>query len=161
MSIYVDLDNLYIINNKVSPTTLLLRVKALLKLFGARVHFYGNSFTQGLLQKRGVYDTLNFHVSDIETNSADHNLIHMITRSKSKRIVVVSSDMTLCRLAKYLHPLKSFMFLKFTDDNMLVKMTVDFQFQHKHQLDKFMTSLDLYHTRYPANKKIAFYSKDR
>lgn len=151
--VYVDLDNLYIINNKVSPKTLLERVSYIMKTYGNTGHklmFFGNSFTQGILHKYGLLQgsRMKFFVSEIEANSADHNLIFHISRSKSRRVIIITGDMTLCRIAKYVYTKKDVTCMKFSDDHMLHPFEVDFRFARREQLDKFLNSLALYSVRY-------------
>jgi hypothetical protein len=156
MRVYVDLDNLYIINNKVSPKTLIARVKAILTIFRQYkcvISFYGNSFTKGLLDKYELSDQVNFYASDIETNSADHNLINALGNYKVKRNIIISGDMTLCRIARYIHgENKQLAFVRFDAANKLETFPVDFKFVRKEHLDKFIKSLALYNTRYPSKK---------
>lgn len=156
MHIFIDLDNLYIINNKVSPKTLITRVKTLISVFGKHkcdVSFFGNSFTEGLLNKYKLLHHVKFYASDIETNSADHNLIHSIGKVKDKKIIVVSSDLTLCRIARYMYGERlALAFVRFNAENVLEAFVVDFKFNRKEHLDKFMKSLALYNTRYPSKK---------
>ena len=154
MHVVVDLDNLYIINNKVSPKTLISRVKILINMFSNfTISFFGNSYTQGLLDKFNLSEHVKFYSSDIETNSADHNLINYIGKMRDKKIIVVSSDVTLCRIARYIHEgSKQIAFIKFDAANNLGTFPIDFKFNRKEHLEKFITSLALYNTRYPSKK---------
>lgn len=146
---YVDVDNLYIINNKVNQHTLIHRVNTILTRFSGShdIYFFGNSFTQNVLSKYGILMN-NFYVSDIEANSADHNMIHSILKTKHKNITIITGDMTLCRTALYIHRSKNISFLKFDETHDLHNLEVDFKFARIEQLDKFVKSLALYSVRY-------------
>lgn len=146
---YVDVDNLYIINNKVNQHTLMHRVNHILTTFSGShdIYFFGNSFTQNVLSKYGILMN-NFYVSDIEANSADHNMIDSIFKTKDKNVTIITGDMTLCRIALYIHRSKNISFLKFDESHDLHSLEVDFKFARREQLDKFIKSFALYSVRY-------------
>lgn len=154
MSVFVDLDNLYIIDDKVRPKVLSKRLGILKKMMGgSTMVFFGNQFTQSLLEQYDLLHGIKFLVTDIEANSADHNLINTITKNKSlKKVIVVSGDKTLCRLALFLNPRKHILFLNFNEHDKVVKSTIDFCFHKRIALEKFMKSASLYSTRYNVNK---------
>lgn len=142
--IFVDVDNLYIINNKVNVNILKERVK-MIKNMNGRKFWYGNTFTGDIVRNNKIdIDMVN---SKIETNSADHNIIHTITTMKDKHIYLISKDMTLCRLAKFLNQDKNIKFIKITSRN-VEEFQVDFNFKKPQSLDKFLESLALYKQRF-------------
>lgn len=148
--VYVDVDNIYIIRNKVNPKILLKRVQHIVHRYGHKSNscmFFGNSFTHNILKEYGIIEAtgINFFSSDIEANSADHNLIHRI---RGKQATIITGDMTLCRIAKFVHPKKDIKCMTFLDDNKLHPLEVDFAFKRREHLDKFVKSLEMYSVRY-------------
>lgn len=143
--IYVDVDNLYIVNNKIDIEILRQRITSI-KSLNMKTHWYGNTFTQKILSKYDI--DIDLIDSNVEVNSADHNIIHDITRVKYKNITVITGDITLCRIALYLNPQKNIAFHKFYQ-NSLQRFFVDFSFKTREHLDKFLRSLILYMKRFP------------
>ena len=142
--IFVDVDNLYIINNKVNVNVLKERIKLLKGTPGKKLWF-GNTFTANLVRSSMI--DIDIIDSKIETNSADHNIINKITTMQDKQIYLVSRDITLCRLAKFLNEDKHIKFMKISGKN-LQQFDVDFNFKKKENLVKFLESLALYHHRF-------------
>ena len=142
--VFVDVDNLYIINNHVNAPVLKARVNAV-KALSARTHWFGNTFTEGIVKKYKI--DIDMIESAIEANSADHNIINQITKTKNKNILVITGDSTLQRLAAFLNPDKNIRFSKF-EKNELTPVTVDYNFKDRERLLRFMQSLSLYMKRY-------------
>lgn len=142
--VFVDVDNLYIINNHVNVPVLKARVNAV-KALNARTHWFGNTFTNGVVKKHKI--DIDMIESAIESNSADHNLINYITKTKNKNILVVTGDSTLQRLAAFMNPNKNIRFAKF-ERNELISTDVDYNFKDRERLLRFLESLALYMRRY-------------
>lgn len=142
--VFVDVDNLYIINNRVNVPILKSRINEI-KAMQARTYWFGNTFTEGVVKKNNI--DINMITSEIESNSADHNLIKYITRTKNKNILVITSDSTLQKLAIFLNPEKNIRVGKFVK-NELTYVTVDYNFKNRERLLRFMQSLALYIKRY-------------
>lgn len=144
--VYVDLDNLYIINNRVDVHMLRKRVAAIQAL-GLKTVWFGNTFTSGVVRKNKI--GIDVVESPVEANSSDHSLVRMLCRSGSKNALVVSADVTLCRVATYLCPGQRLAFARFRQYD-LEAFDVDFCFKGRDDLAKFIGSLVMYANRYGA-----------
>lgn len=142
--VFVDVDNLYIINNRVNVPILKRRIDEI-KKFKSRIYWFGNTFTSNIIHKYDI--KIDIIDTAIEVNSADHRLINQILRTKNKKITIISGDMTLARVALYLNPDKDISFKKFTQ-NTLEEFDVDYKFNNRDQVTKFMQSLALYIERF-------------
>lgn len=142
--VFVDLDNLYIINNRVNVPILKSRIEEIKKM-KSKIYWFGNTFTSNIVQKNDI--KINVIDTAIEVNSSDHKLINNIQRSQAKKIMLISSDMTLARIALYLNPDKTISFQRFTN-NRLEEFHVDYKFENRKHLTKFMESLALYIKRF-------------
>lgn len=142
--VFVDTDNLYIINNKVNVPILKKRISEI-KGMNYRTYWFGNKFTEGVIKKNNI--DINMITSEIESNSADHNLIKYITRTKNTNILVITSDSTLQKLAIFLNPNKIVRVAKF-EKNELIPVAVDYNFKNRERLLVFLQSLALYMKRY-------------
>lgn len=141
----IDLDNLYIINNKVNIKALRRRI-AYLKSVTKKIYWFGNAFTADLVQKYNI--EIDVISTKVEVNSADHTLINFIGKLQARKVQIVSGDTTLQRIAKFLYPDRNLTFARFTDHHILETVTVDFKFKTKKQLEKFVISLRLYAQRF-------------
>jgi hypothetical protein len=88
-------------------------------------------------------------VSDIAKNSADHSLLHTIGMSDSKRIYILTSDMTLLRLAYFMFPYKKIKSAMFERDGEIYIDDITLNFNQR-DLQRFIDSLDLYKSRYAS-----------
>jgi len=143
--IYVDLDNLYIVNNKIDVDVMRQRINNI-KSLNMKTHWYGNMYTQKIVNKYDI--DIDLISSNVAVNSADHNIINDMTRAKNKNVSIITSDLTLCRIALYLNPDKNIAFYRFYQ-NSLQRFFVDFSFKTREHLDKFLKSLILYMKRFP------------
>lgn len=143
-ALYVDVDNIYIINKKINSKLLRRRIKVIEGL-DVHVKYFGNSYTANILKRHNI--NIDMSVSDVAKNSADHSLLHAIYMSDYKKIYILSSDMTLVRLAYFMFPNKIVQQAQFENDGAVYLDTIDLNFNHK-DLHKFIESLELYKSRY-------------
>lgn len=142
--VFVDVDNLYIINNHVNVKVLKARVERI-KQLNCRTYWFGNDYTDKIVRKYKVdIDMIN---SKIETNSADHNLINYMLKTKNPNALVITGDNTLCKLAAFINEDKKVRFAKFVSND-LVPVDVDYNFKTREHLLKFVQSLALYLNRF-------------
>jgi hypothetical protein len=88
--LYVDVDNLYIQNNKISIPLLKKRVAAINgfakknKIMASNVHWFGNAFTADIITSNGVrIPPEHFITTNIDKDTADHMIIHSIATHKT------------------------------------------------------------------------------
>jgi hypothetical protein len=144
--IFVDVDNLYIVDDKIDIPLLRKRVKAIKKL-KKTTYWFGNTFTAKVVSQNNIdIDILDI---EIETNSSDHNLINYMIKTKGKNLMVISADNILCKLAMFLNPMKTVGFARFQKyTNEMYEVQVGYDFKSREQLMNFMKSLSLYMKRY-------------
>ena len=142
--VFVDLDNLYIINNHVNVKVLKARVERI-KQLKCRTYWFGNDYTRKIIQKYKV--DIDMIDSKIETNSADHNLINHMMRNKNPNSLVITGDTTLSKLAAFINEDKKVSVAKFVRND-LVPVDIDYNFKTREHLMKFIQSLALYLNRY-------------
>lgn len=147
--VLVDLDNLYIINNKVSVTKLKNRLSAIAHL-RLPTKYFGNRFTKHLLMHNKI--PLRMYTTEVQKDSADHALIHFLKGFEDKYDVlhIVSNDMVLAKLAYFLsdHPDK-LRFHKVSSNDLVSAYNIhNYCFKHKLELQKFLDSYNLYKARF-------------
>lgn len=158
--IVVDLDNLYIVNDKVSMDVLESRLEAIRKLATEhnvkKVYWFGNSHTFRIMQAHPSlvkrFD-IQLTVSDVAKDTADHALLHfVVNRSRSKPVYVVSNDASISNLVWYISSTKRQVFrVMFTTpfiDVPEVLLLSNVCFASRGALRKFFHSLRLYAMRY-------------
>ena len=147
--ILVDLDNLYIINNKVNIPILLKRKEMIEKIENIKVIWFCNKKTAKLMKDENIIFT-NLKISNIINDSADHNLINYINKyKKNNKFTIITNDKTLMRVLYFIKKDKNIEFLSFVGKK-IEKITnkINLCFKNKIDLDKFLTSYNLYKSRY-------------
>lgn len=148
--VLVDLDNLYIINNKVNVVKLKTRLNSIVNM-KLPTKYFGNKFTKHILTHNKI--PLKMHTTEIQKDSADHAMIHSLKQLQTKYDVVhiVSNDMVLAKLAYFLseHPDKLiFHNILKSNDRVSTFNIENYCFKHKLELQKFLDSYNLYKARF-------------
>lgn len=152
-TLYVDLDNIYIVNKKPNITLLKKRVMKI-KTLNIPVKYFGNTYTWNIVKQNKI--RLNMTISDIAKNSADHSMLNSILRDNTNNVFILTYDVTLGRLASYLVKNKNVKLAQFDDaDDEIYVHDIDFQFKRRKDLSKFLDSLELYKLRYNSTSTLS------
>lgn len=135
--IFVDADNMCTNFNVKLAKERIQTVKNL----GGHVHWHGNGYTVNFVKKEKL--GIRIKESKNETNSADHDLVANLRQLRNT--LVITRDQTLMKLALYFG--RNVSFAKFVGTR-LVPIKVNFTFRTRQDLEKFITSLNLYKTRF-------------
>jgi hypothetical protein len=152
--VLVDLDNLYIVNNRVNVDILKTRLDHI-KTFAtkaprAKILYYGNTATLSVITKLNL--GIDLRSSTIEKNSADHNIINDLKMFFGvQKLTIITHDKTLARLAKFMaHSSQKIHFMGFdkTTQELAPFDIVSTCFAKRIDLIKFIESYNLYKRRY-------------
>lgn len=165
-SLFVDLDNILFYRGEARLDVLKLRLKAIHSL-AARdslsVHWFCNVDTDMALKKARIVLKGTRHVSTSDVDMADHALVNFAATSR-KDCMIISADMSLMRLAMFvvsglvtnstketIHSRIRLRFSSFKDGVVLVSRAASFklfEFAATSDLERFVTTLNLYRSRY-------------
>lgn len=163
--LYVDVDNLYIKDNKVSIPLLHARIHAIHtfakdhKISSANIHWFGNTFTAEIIRSNGIrgIPVEKFIITHIDKDTADHMIIHTINMHVEKKNLsrlnayIVSNDTSIANVAwSVVHPDRASMYrLKFTrEGSMQAKHVRNIEVRHPDDMVKIMRSYITYAQRY-------------
>ena len=138
----VDLDNIYIINNKSNISILKKRLEQLEKIDN-NIIFFGNEYTADFIKANNLKIKVNISKYNGK-DSCDHELIHYAIKKKYN-ISIVTNDKILQKLAFYLSK-NQIMFYEYIK-NKLIKKKVDLKLD-KEIMTLFIKSYELYKTRF-------------
>jgi rRNA-processing protein FCF1 len=147
--ILVDLDNLYIINDKINIPILLKRKEMIENVSHSKIIWFCNKVTSKLMKDEKIIFK-NLKISNVKNDSADHNLMNYLEKHKNtKKFTVVTNDKTLMRVLYFIHKSKNIEFLSFKGKK-IEKITnkINICFEKQIDLEKFLTSYNLYKSRY-------------
>lgn len=145
--ILVDLDNIYIKDEKPSVSLLQDRLEVIAK-FCKNYICFGNVYTKDFLKSNNI-KVPKMYISKIMNDSADHMIIHKLGYylNNYAKVSVVTNDKTLIKLAGFIHK-KPITFYVFNNLDLVPLNAQELCFKEKEQLQKFITSYNLYKIRY-------------
>ena len=146
----VDLDNIFIMNNIANAKALKIRINKLQKKFSDIVWF-GNDYTYRFAKDNNVHLS-PFKKTYNAKDATDHSIIKYMQTVSNKydRVVIVTNDKILQKLAYYLNDDIPLGFLGFTPKYSKMKevLPIDMCFKNKYELKDFIESHDLFRKRF-------------
>lgn len=148
----VDVDNLYIVGNKVNIPLLTKRI-AHISDKHKNVRWFGNAFTAKVL---GKYDSpkIRMIISNIDKDTADHAILEYLRRREKyiQEAYIISNDKSLSRLAWSMFPsikIHPVTYATMTSTEPIIGPAVTkLIFSSRADVDKFIQSYTLFVQRY-------------
>jgi hypothetical protein len=149
--ILVDLDNIIIHNNDFNTELFLKRKKIIENIKNNRIIWFCNDTTFKYLKDSSIeIESKNIKLSKVNKDSADHNLINYAKKLNNKyKLTCITNDKTLLRLFKFIIKNENCELMSFKGKT-IEKITnkINLCFSKKIDLDKFITSYNLFKLRY-------------
>ena len=146
----VDLDNIYIINNKVNVPKLKRRIQVVKDSLNMPIVYFGNEFTKRILLENEI--KVKMTTTPVLKDSADHSLISKINSlvKKHKEAHIITADVSLGNLAYFIaEKPDNLIFHRFLKSDKLEEYDVmKYCFKNKRTLQKFLDSYNLYKSRF-------------
>ena len=149
--ILVDVDNLYIVEQKVNPTLLKKRMMYLIDL-KRPIMWFGNAFTAKVLQGVKELSHINMTITNKDKDTADHAILAYLSASPHKIAHIVSNDKALAAAAWYLCPYTKIRMMTYAKPTTITPAISDVitkvEFKRQSDVQKLMLSLQRFTERY-------------
>jgi len=101
--ILVDVDNLFIVRDKVDAKLLVHRIREL-RALRKPIQWFGNTFTARVVHAQPDLQDISIIITNKAKDTADHAILAYLHKSPIKTAWIVSNDKALAKAAWYLYP---------------------------------------------------------
>lgn len=153
MEILVDVDNLFIVHNRVNTRLLVKRIRALQKMAAKKpIHWFGNTLTATIVQAQPELQDINIITTNKAKDTADHAILSHLHMSPVKTAWIVSNDKALAKAAWYISPHVAIVPVSYKSYDSITpiiqKKLTHISFHTQSELEKFLLSIHGYAQRY-------------